>query len=203
MEITNQETPPSLISCLRHILELLQKEQEIEVRAIFTILSERGYDALLIILSLPFLFPIHIPGLSTPFGIILAFLGLRMIATKKLWWPEWILKKKVSKEKVEKLIEKSIIVVQRMQKLLHPRWQFLANNRLFHGINGLLITVLAILLSLPLPIPLTNMAAALPILCIGLGMLEDDGLAILLGYFFAFICLAFFTALLLFAKSFF
>jgi hypothetical protein len=51
-----------------------------------------------------------------------------------------------------------------------------------------------LILALPLPIPLTNVLAAIPILILGFGLLEEDGIAIVIAYFFALIC---FTAFFL------
>ena len=53
--------------------------------------------------------------------------------------------------------------------------------------DGLIIVLLGVFLALPLPIPTTNMGVAWPILLVSLGVLENDGLFISLGYVFALI----------------
>jgi hypothetical protein len=173
---------------------------KIAVKRIFSILSGKGYAALLVILSLPFCIPIQIPGFSTPFGLALAFLGLRISFGKHLWWPKRVLDKELSSQKVGHLTEKTIIVFTKIQKILHPRFLVLIKNSLLHRLHGLLVFTLAIFLSLPLPIPMTNMLTALPIFCIGLGLLEDDGVMILIGYFLALVTLGLFSALFIFSK---
>jgi len=187
---------------LQLIINTAQQSESIKIREIFKILSGRGYAALLIILSLPFCFPVQIPGFSTPFGILLAFLGLRIAFAKRLWWPKWVLEKNLSSKSVSKLMTKTMKVVHAMQKILHPRLLFITRNPLLHRLHGLLVGVLGVLLSLPLPIPMTNLLSAFPILCIGLGLLEDDGMFVLIGYFSACICFTAFTGLFLFGKQF-
>jgi hypothetical protein len=179
------------------ICKLTEQRKTIKLKEIFEILAGRGYAALFVILSLPFCIPIQIPGVSTPFGLLLAFLGLRHAFAQRLWWPQWILEKEVSSEKTRHLMEKGIHFFEKHKKFLSfDRLKFVTQNALFHRINGILIFFLGLLLSLPLPIPMTNLLSAVPILLIGIGLLEDDGLFILLGYFLAFVC--FFVFILLF-----
>lgn len=173
----------SFLDSLQKISDLTKENDEIEMRQITSILSGKGYSALLIIFSLPFCIPIQIPGFSTPFGIILGFLGLRIAFAKKPWWPQWVLEKKVKSHLVQRVVEKSIVSVRYIQKFLYPRLVILTQNQFFYRLNGLLICFLAFLLALPLPIPFTNLFSAIPILFIGLGLLENDGLFILLAYF--------------------
>jgi hypothetical protein len=191
----------SFIDSLQRILDLCKEVPEITIRQIFSILSGKGYAALLIIFSLPFCTPIQIPGFSTPFGLVLAFIGLRIVFAKRLWWPKWILDKKLKSEHVEKAVRVTIKGVQVLQKVLHPRLQILTENPILHRLHGILVFVFALFLSLPLPIPMTNLLAALPILFIGLGLLEDDGAAILIAYLLALMNLGLFIGLFLIGKA--
>lgn len=189
---------PSFVDSLGIILNLSKTVEEIKIRQILEILSGKGYPALLIIFSLPFCFPIQIPGFSTPFGIILGLIGLRIAFGRKPWLPDWILDKSFKSHSIEKVVAKTISGVVYMQKLLHPRLLVFTQNPIFHRLNGLLIFFLAVLLSLPLPIPFTNLISAIPILCFGLGLLEDDGVAILIGYLLTILCFIYFFIIFLF-----
>lgn len=191
----------SIIDSLEEILQIAREKDPLSYRVILQSLTGRGYPALLIILSIPFCFPINIPGFSTPFGLLLAWIGLRIAWGKRPWWPQWILDKEIASKTVIKWVEKGISVVKFLRKALYPRLTFLAVNPLIHRLNGLIIFFLALLLSLPLPIPLTNIFCAIPILLFGLGMLEDDGLAILFAYILSFICFAIFILLFHFGKE--
>lgn len=191
----------SFVDILEDILVSTKNKETIQVRDIFSRLAGRGYAALFILLSLPFCLPLQIPGFSTPFGILLAFLGLRFAFAKRLWWPRFVLEKQLKSKHVAAVVRKSIPVVKWLQKILHPRLLFFTKTPLMHRLHGLIIFFLALFLSLPLPIPMTNMLAATPILLIGLGLLEDDGVCILAGYLMALIALIAVLALIFFGKS--
>lgn len=191
----------TFIECLASLKEAASKNEELSIRQIFAQLSGKGYATLLILFSLPFCIPITIPGVSTPFGLTLCFLGLRLAFGKKLWWPDWILDKKLSSKTVSKLVDHVTTALNYTKKLLKPRLHIFTQSYLADRIHGIAVFFLGILLSLPLPIPFSNMLAAIPILLIGLGLLEDDGLMIIIGYIFATICFAAFIALFLLGKA--
>jgi len=190
---------------LKEILDLTETIAEIKIEQIFYILSGKGSAALLIIFSFPFCLPIQIPGFSTPFGIMLGYLGLRIAFGQKVWWPKWILSKSIASKNLNKIVKKIITFFQYrfVKKLFKPRLTFFTQNSLHHRILGIVIFLLAILLALPLPIPMTNMLAAMPILSMGLGLLEDDGLFIIIGYILALICFISYLGLFLLGKFFF
>lgn len=185
----------SFFDGLNQILVLAHKSEFVKVGQLLQILRGRGSAALLVVLSIPFCTPIQIPGFSTPFGLSLAFLGLRMALGKKMWWPKWILEKNFNSATVIKLVKITQRVLNLIEKILKKRLIALTQNPIFIRINGFIVFILALLLSLPLPIPMTNLLTAIPILCIGLGSLDDDGLFILAGYFFAFVSSIFFITL--------
>jgi hypothetical protein len=82
-----------------------------------------------------------------------------------------------------------------MEKILHPRLTFLASGETSRRICGLVILWMAFLLALPLPIPGTNILPALPVVLLGLGLMERDGLFVLAGYTMAGVATAVFSSL--------
>ena len=191
---------PSFIHLLQILLEKTKRGDEMKVGEIFDILSTKRYAALFVVLSFPFCIPIQIPGFSTPFGIVLSFLGLRLAFAKHPWWPSWILERKIKSEHVKNLAEKTIQAIRSIQKVVHPRLTILTQYSITHRIHGVLVFMLSLLLLLPLPIPFTNMLSAIPIFLIGIGLLEDDGLCIIFAYIIAFLCFLAFFGLILFGK---
>jgi len=69
--------PTRLSEDLQHILDHADGEG-VTIGKVVEILRGRGLDVLVILLALPFCTPIPLPGLSTPFGLVLMFLGLRI-----------------------------------------------------------------------------------------------------------------------------
>lgn len=190
----------SLAERLNHLLSEAQG-QDISLQTAMKILAGKGQAIVLVLFSLPFCQPIQIPGFSTPFGIILAFIGLRIALGKHAWFPSALLEKKIPYKALKKIASIAIKITDKLSYLIFTRWTWLVQNSSLHIAHGLTITALAILLALPLPIPFTNLMAAYPILAFGLGLLEDDGLMIALGYLLAVICFCFFGAVIWLGKE--
>jgi hypothetical protein len=184
-KLTSPENPKKthhLIESLKDVKDIASKTETTSIGDIFSILSGRGYAVLLTLMTFPFTLPIQIPGFSTPFGLIMAFLGLRLAFGKHLWWPEWILNRQISSKSVDSIVEHLINFFESdKMNFLRPRFPIFLHP-FFHRLNGLLICFLSLLLALPLPLPLSNIIPSVPLLCISLGLLEDDGLFIAIGY---------------------
>lgn len=190
----------SLAERLNHLLDQAQA-QDIPVKVVIDTLAGKGQAVLLILFSLPFCQPIQIPGFSAPFGILLSFIGLRIAFGHRVWIPKMLLEKKIPYTTLKKIASIAITITDKLRFFVSTRLTWLVQNPSLHIIQGLTITVLAILLALPVPIPFTNLIAAYPLLAFGLGILEDDGLMIVIGFLLTLFCLSFFGTLFLFGKE--
>lgn len=186
--------PLSLKEALQNVLKEADGK-EIDVKTLMRILAGRGYPALLVLIGLPFCFPLQIPGFSTPFGLLLAFMGIRIAFGRAIHCPEF-LNKKLQYSTLEKLVAGTLKVLDKTKPFLKERWTFLARTPFLHSIHGFFVFLLGITLALPLPIPFTNILVAIPIVCLGLGLLEDDGLFVLIGYLLTIIAVAFFGSII-------
>lgn len=163
-----------------HLLQA--KNSSLTVTEVLNILAGRGYPLLLTLFVLPFCQPIQIPGFSTPFGILIIFIGLRIAFGHRVWLPKFILNKTLSKEAIHKISQKGLWLTKKLTKFTRPRWEFMSRHPLFHMISGIVISLLGLVLALPLPIPLSNIVVSWAILFISMGLFEDDGFFIILGY---------------------
>jgi hypothetical protein len=177
------------------LLEVSQKQSTVSIGEILKILSGKGRVLILILLSLPFCQPLQIPGLSTPFGLVIAFIGFRMAFGKRIWLPKNVLLKTVPSARIQKIAKKVLKLLTKMKRLIRPRFRWLNEHRPMHVCNGLLIVLLGIFLALPLPIPLTNLSAGWATLLLSIGLLEDDGAFLLAGYFVTLLTIVFFILL--------
>jgi len=185
------------ISAVADRLEKTLDQKGLTVAQLVFALEGKGHAAIMAVLALPFCFPIQIPGLSTPFGIILIFSGLRIAFAQAPWLPGWLMVRDIPDGTAHSLLRGLRWIATPAEKILHPRLNGLCRNPTLHRIHGLLIAFLAILLALPLPIPFSNLLAAVPILLISLALLEDDGAFLIAGYLTAIPCGVFFGALFL------
>ena len=143
----------SLIERLEEILVQAQGKP-VSVSTLIQKLAKRGYAALIVLFSLPFCLPIQIPGLSTPFGIILMFIGLRIAFGKRIWLPQKFLSQTIPYDVLSKIATFLKKMLYKLRFFLGTRWTFLTQNPALQIVNGLLVATLAFLMALPLPIPL-------------------------------------------------
>lgn len=176
------------------LLQLQEKgsQESLSIGEILEILSEKGHPLILIFLSLPFCQPIQIPGFSTPFGLSIAFIGLKMAFGKFVWLPKFILKKEISPSHLKLITGKTLSLMKKMKRWIYPRMSWICNNPVMEVVNSLTICVLGILLALPLPIPFSNLMAAWSIFFIAVGLLEEDGLFVIIGYVITLLTFIFF-----------
>lgn len=183
------------------LITLLEQKKDLTMESILKILAGRGLSFLLVALSLPFCQPFQIPGFSTPFGLLLAFIGLRIAIGKNAWLPQFLKEKVISYSTLKKVANLALKIVHKLRFFLTSRLVWLVRTPTLHFLHGLTIFVLGLILALPLPIPLTNVLAALPILFFGLGLLEDDGIMIIIAYILSLVCFAVYLSLIWFGKE--
>lgn len=147
---------------------------------VLQILGGKGKPLILLFLSFPFCLPVQIPGLSIPFGIAIALIGLKMAFGKRIWLPKKLLEKRLSGSFLQKITLRLLKWKKKIDPWIHPRFFWASRFPLFKIANGLLIAFLGIFLLLL--IPFSNMPTAWALLLIALGILEEDGLLILLAY---------------------
>jgi hypothetical protein len=146
------------------------------------VLQGRAWTLVLILLALPFITPIPLPFLSTPLGLAIALISLRMSLGQKPWLPERLLAKPLPPGFFGAVLKFSGRVLRILEKLLHPRAAWLAETPALMKMHAFTMMLAALVLLLPLPVPFTNSFPAWAIVLIAGGLLERDGLAIALGY---------------------
>jgi hypothetical protein len=111
---------------------------------------------------------------------VMAALGLSVMLSMKPWLPGFISKRQISNSILTKLVHGTTKVLSKVEKLFHPRMDFML-HKAFHVLTGLSLITAAIALALPIPIPWNNGPPAICIVILALGLLERDGLMILIG----------------------
>jgi hypothetical protein len=188
-QIKKTKTLEEKIILLQHEI----KAQPISIGNVLRILSNKVRPLILIFLSLPFCFPIQIPGISTPFGLVIAFFGLRMAFGKYVWLPKGVLAKKIKVKTLKQISNQVLSLVKKTKPWIHPRLRWLCYSSFMKIMNGILIFLLGLLLSLPIPIPLSNLAPAWSIFFIAMGILEDDGAFVIIGYLIPIVVMFFYA----------
>jgi hypothetical protein len=172
-----------------------QKKPSLSLKEIVSILGYSSHYVSLLFLTIPFLQPIPLIGLSTPAGILIAISSLCIIFSKKLYLPKFLRNHETPAKKINKMTEFLLSISKKINRWLHPRGKFMHHHVFLRKFNGLLLLCSGILLSLPLPFPLTNTLPAYTIMVLCLGSLKEDGLFIGIGWIFFAITIAYFCTL--------
>ncbi len=174
----------SLSEKIRKIINRIP-ERNLPLSEIVHLLGHDGLLLLASLLSIIFLIPVSIPGFSTVFGIIIFFIALSHLLNTSLWIPGKIKAKTLSAEKLRTSLKTGLKWFLYLEKISSPhRFNILINNKVVDKINGLLVLFGSVLLMLPFGlVPFSNTLPALIILFLSIGIIQKDGIIILLGYF--------------------
>lgn len=151
---------------------------------LITVLGSDGLLLFAALLTIIFLIPVSIPGLSAAFGIIIFFIAFSRLMGIKLWLPQSIKTKTLSADKLRTSLNKGLKWVHWLEKISKPhRLQVLTCSRMASTLNNILILISCLLMMLPFGvIPFSNTLPAVAILFLIIGTLQKDGLIIILGY---------------------
>jgi hypothetical protein len=161
-------------------------------------LSGRGSGLLLILLALPFCF-ISIPVLSTPFGIAICLIGTCLAMGREPWLPAFIMGRRLSNIRLAQILAAAVKIARQLEKYVRPRLAFLHAGPGMLRLIGAAIAVAGLGLMLPLPIPFSNNVPAWAVVLLAVGMMEKDGLCVLLGHITAILAWVFIALTSVFA----
>ena len=144
----------------------------------------RGIYLMIVVLSMPFLIPVSIPGFSTLFGLMVGWLALRLAMGLPAGLPRWLGDRPLPHGFQHKVLAGGRRVLLWIERLSKPRRTTWLTWRAARVANSLVILFLAFLLALPIPplLPFTNTLPGLAILLLAVSMMEEDGVLIWLAY---------------------
>ncbi|MEN9894411.1 MAG: hypothetical protein RIR97_263 [Pseudomonadota bacterium] len=151
--------------------------ERISIRMLFDVLGDRAFGALMLVFAIPNCLPTP-PGTSAILGAPLIFLTLQLMLGMKPWLPKFIADRSLARADFARIIDRANPWLAYAERLLRQRLTFLT-QRPAEYVIGFLCFVMAIVLTLP--IPLGNMPTAFAICLFSFGILERDGVWILAG----------------------
>ncbi|HEU0071813.1 MAG TPA: exopolysaccharide biosynthesis protein [Alphaproteobacteria bacterium] len=163
---------------LQRLAEDVKGQESITVGWLVARLGTRAFGAIILLMALPNITP-QIPGMSTIFGLLIMLPAVQiMVGLSQMWLPSFLARQTMPAPTVGKILEFAVPWVQRMEKLIKPRFEFLMSPP-WENIVGAAVLWLGFILFLP--IPGANFLPALACAFMALGMLERDGLFIMAG----------------------
>lgn len=173
-------------------------EDKLTLSAIRDLLGRDGLLLFTALLTIVFMIPVSIPGVSTIFGGTILLIGISLLLNRNPWLPARFLKKEFPSDKLRASLNQGLKWFHRLEKISKPhRLRWLTNNRLASILNGCSIILGAILLMMPFGlIPFSNTLPALALLFYSIGILQKDGVSILLGHLSIIATLIYFAVLI-------
>jgi hypothetical protein len=173
---------PRKLSVALAALHARAGERAVTLREVIYALRGRAYLLLIILLVLPFIQPVPLPGLSTPLGLAIVLIALRLSLGQRPWLPMKIQRVRLPAGFFGKVMGFTTRFIRFLESVLRPRWAALTGTAMLKQLHAIVILVSALILLLPLPIPFSNVLPAWAIFLMACGLLERDGLFIFLGY---------------------
>lgn len=142
--------------------------------------GERGFGALMLLFGLMNIAIGIIPGTTTILGAPLLLLGLQLATRQdQLWLPKWALRRWIDREAYRNGLETVLPRFRKMERLSRPRLSVMTSP-----VSEVLIGIATFLLAFILVLPIWggNLIPALIISTFGFGLLQRDGLAVLIAW---------------------
>jgi hypothetical protein len=181
--MSSTATPASLGDQLQQAIDGLPPEQ-LSLDALLEQFGPHGLLLLTALLTLVFLIPVSIPGVSTVFGAGILLVGVSRLLRRPLWLPARLRQRQLPADKLRSALGRGMVWVARLQKISRPhRLPSLVDRRLAETLNDAGLVLGAVLLMAPFGfVPFSNTLPALALLLLAIGLMQRDGVAVLLGH---------------------
>jgi len=178
------------IRSLLAMFEFGDPAQHMTLGRILQDLQQSAFGVFLFVAILPAFIPI--PGVGGAVsGPLVILIGLQMLfCMRRPWLPGFIAGRGPRRSTMHRFLDRIDGSLRRLDRLLKPRLPGLLVPLPAHAFTGLLLTVLGLLLSLP--IPFTNYLFGFQLLLFALALLERDGMLMLINWIGALAAIAFF-----------
>lgn len=195
MTVHFEDTEQSLSQTLLNVRAAIQGDH-VTLGHLLALVGEQGLLLFVMFLMVPFLLPVSIPGVSTVFSLMVILVGIGVITNRLPWLPARLLNHSVAVENLLPALDKGVSLIRRIEKVIQPRWLLLTHGPTVNRFNGVMLVVAGVLLLFPLGfVPFSNTFPGIAVLLLAAGLVERDGLFVILGYLMVAVTIAYFAAL--------
>lgn len=187
----------SLREQLQALIEGLP-DGDVQVGPLVDELGAQGMLLLVILLTLVFLIPVSIPGVSTVFGAVIVLIGVARMMGRPLWLPSTVRRRSVPAGRMRGALDTGLKWVRRLERITRPgRLAGLTHGGGVGLFNDAALILGALLLMAPFGfIPFSNTVPGVALMCLAIGLLQRDGTMVLLGHLANVLTIVYFAVLI-------
>ncbi len=187
--------PLPLSQRLRSLLADADSAEGLTLNQMLVRTEGRGLLLLIVLLCLPFLTPVTIPGVSNVVGLVFMALGYRMALHRPPVLPDWAGQRPLHGG-YRKVFGQCARILGWIERWVAKRHHFWLGWPATQTVHGLLVLFMGFILALPIPpvIPLSNTLPGWAIFLVALGAMEEDGWVTVAGYLVAALTVAYLIA---------
>lgn len=155
----------------------------VTLRELIAIIGEQGLLILCVLLAAPSLLPVAPPMMSAALALPMLLIAIAITTNRLPWLPDRLLDHELRSATVQRTILRVSGWAGRIEHLIRPRLLGMSGSPAVNVLNGAMLVLAVLLLLAPLPlVPLAGTLPAVAIMLLALGMVERDGVVILLGH---------------------
>ena len=189
----NKNCQPKLSETL-HTLKDMAAERDLRIGVLMEALGDRSFGLLLFILSLPAALPMPTFGYGIPFGLITGLIGVQMCwGNPRIWLPSCALSITITRSRAKSILRFGENLFNKIERFIHPRLLAI-QSRTVRKIIGCLVVLMGVLITIPLPF--TNTIPAMIICLLALGLIEQDGVWVIIAGISALLAIGCYSSLL-------
>lgn len=172
-------------------------DDNIKVGILLKSVDTGGFALLILLFSLFLVIPTP-PPIATIAGVVIMFFSFQMaIGLQQVWLPKFITEKSIKRKTLAFIVEKSSSYLYKLERFTRRRFTFM-NSLIAERIIGVVIFVLATITLTP--IIFANSVPGTAIILISFGLLNKDGLLVIIGFIIGFLSIFVVWSMIIFGK---
>lgn len=184
--MNKDQNSENLEQLLEEVGTTAEEADQVSLGDIMNLLGRRSFGPLLLIAGVITLAPIigDIPGVPTTMGIFVFLIAIQLMLQRNYFWlPEWILKRSVGAQKINKAVKWFHKPARFLDHYLKSRLKVFSE-----GFAVYVIAAVSLIIAVAMPvmefIPFSANIAGMALTALGLSLITQDGLLALLSFGF-------------------
>jgi hypothetical protein len=177
------QEPNNLEQMLDRIDAAVEDGGQVSMGAITEAVGRRSFGALLLLAGTVLASPLSgIPGIPTSMGVLVLLIAAQLLFARQCCWlPQWLLKRSVSRSRLDKMLQWLRPPARWIDRCLRPRLPLLVNGASTSVIAGVCILFAAAIPAMEV-VPFSATVAGIALAVFGLSLVAHDGLLALLAF---------------------